>query len=1103
MLEVRTLVLVRELAGGDVLAAPIASLSLAAHGVNEAAAVDELRSFLNDHLAYAPAETVARFANANRVTGAAPPSLREVSVLVERDDLPRKAQVRAPIAIPCVIVPSASGVWVTILPLNETIHFRAEEDLDAAVEREVARIVGAREPSPWEHLQLFPARDHRLLAVGLNVSRIERLPAGRVRSLRKLVEDRERAHQALEVLASVATPVTPRGEASPALVGRDADVKQLRALLGAPARSAVLITGPGLSGKTSLFEAALDGVASPAFATSATQLVAGMHALGQWQERVQRVLDAAATLDAILYFDNLADLLADGGSSHVDLAGAMKRHLEEGRVRIVGELRDDVAAAVERHKAGFFAYFTRVHVPPLGAERAAEALRARAEHDRRARPDASPLDPRAVHPIVDLCERYLPYEAFPGKAMRLYDEVRVVHEQAGRRGPIGPDVVYECFSVRSGVPSFLLRADRALLVEEVAARLAARVVGQAGAVRAVAETVCVVKAELQPAGKPLASFLFIGPTGVGKTELARSLAEFLFGSQDRLVRFDMSEFTGPDAALRLIRGSDRAEGLLTRKIREQPFTVVLLDEIEKAHPAVFDLLLQVCGEGRLSDGRGRTTYFHNAILIMTSNLGAGERPRIAGFGDGAGARGDRARYQRAVDEAFRPEFVNRMDRIVLFAPLTRDEIRRVARLALDRIAARRGLVEARVRLDVGDAALDHLAERGYSATYGARALRRYIEETVTAKVAELLAKLGEDLHGATIEVGEGAALRVVADGARRPRAAAELGPLSRVRRDVDRVLGLGRVVEVRQRLASILSELSYGAARTDARTAREIAELRSEYHRLGELWGAVEAVQGEIHALEDLAFQAALDGEEAAPLVEEAAAQGARFRRALAPLLVADERRRDHAVLLVTDLDEGTGWERWLAPLLRATARRRWSAWVHVDGGERARADEWPAERRWGPPRSPSFVLERLARDRVPFRHVLLRVSGANAGAYLALEAGLHRWSGVSRDVPHAHLHVQLVAMRAALGEEDWSARALVPEPPTSAEERKKLGPARAVDLEAARLLLAAGRRALPFRGDDAYFDDLEEIAAEHLLLFEADGEAARDDVFRAPLDEG
>src|SRR4029079_4182130 len=166
---------------------------------------------------------------------------------------------------------------------------------------------------------------------------------------------------------------------------------------------------------------------------------------------------------------------------------------------------------------------------------------------------------------------------------------------------LGKRELYQTFSLATGVPEMLLRDDAPLHVGEVAARLSSRIIGQDRAVLALAETIGVVKAALQPANKPLATFLFVGPTGVGKTELARALAELLFGSPDRMVRFDMSELAGADAAERLIGSSQAGGGLFTRRVREQPFCVVLLDEIEKAHPSVFDLLLQVTGEGRLTD----------------------------------------------------------------------------------------------------------------------------------------------------------------------------------------------------------------------------------------------------------------------------------------------------------------------------------------------------------------------------------------------------------------------------------------------------------------------------------------------------------------------
>ena len=214
-------------------------------------------------------------------------------------------------------------------------------------------------------------------------------------------------------------------------------------------------------------------------------------------------------------------------------------------------------------------------------------------------------------------------------------------------------------------------------------------VGQDEAVEAVADRICLSRARLNDPGRPLGSFLFAGPTGVGKTQCARALADYLYGSSERMVRFDMNEFVTHYSAARLVGTFSSPEGLLTSAVRQQPFSVVLLDEIEKAHPDVFDLLLQVLGEGRLTDALGNTVDFGNTFVIMTSNLGSTEASGIAGFGENKPRVGA---YLQAVERFFRPEFVNRLDKIIPFDPLTEDQIHDITRRLIESVAQREGFL---------------------------------------------------------------------------------------------------------------------------------------------------------------------------------------------------------------------------------------------------------------------------------------------------------------------------------------------------------------------------------------------------------------------------
>jgi ATP-dependent Clp protease ATP-binding subunit ClpC len=310
------------------------------------------------------------------------------------------------------------------------------------------------------------------------------------------------------------------------------------------------------------------------------------------------------------------------------------------------------------------------------------------------------------------------------------------------------DDIAEVVSRATGVPVTQLteeEKDRLLRLEQ---RLHERVIGQDEAVQAVAEAVRRSRVGLGDKDRPVGSFLFLGPTGVGKTELARALADALFGDEQRMVRVDMSEFGERHTVSRLVGappgyvGYEEA-GQLTEAVRRSPYSVVLLDEIEKAHPDVFNLLLQVLDDGRLTDGQGRTVDFRNTVLIMTSNAGSdlitGGSVGSLGFAtqnEDAADRSVRDRVMRRLREVFRPEFLNRIDEVIVFRRLERDQLGQITSLLLEE--TRRRAHAQNVHVDFTPAAVDWLAERGYQPEFGARPLRRTIQREVDNRLSQLL-----------------------------------------------------------------------------------------------------------------------------------------------------------------------------------------------------------------------------------------------------------------------------------------------------------------------------------------------------------------------------
>jgi ATP-dependent Clp protease ATP-binding subunit ClpC len=535
-------------------------------------------------------------------------------------------------------------------------------------------------------------------------------------------------------------------------------------------------------------------------------LVAGTRFRGDFEERMQQMLKELQQeeKDIILFIDELHTIVGAGGAEGaVNASNMLKPALARGELQVVGATTlDEYRKHVEKDPA-----LERRFQPVLVDEPTVEetvailfGLRDRYEAHHRVK-----ITEEAIIASAQLGDRYITDRFLPDKSIDLLDEaaaevrlrstvppvdVKRIEEEiaglerekeeavraedyekaagfkqrveqlkaeldeeqegwAGHRESNAPEVTREdiarILEEWTGVPATNIvqeEAERLLNLEGV---LHERVVGQEPAVGAVSEAIRRARAGIKDPKRPVGSFIFLGPTGVGKTELARALAEYLFGEEDAMIRIDMSEFQEAHTVSRLVGappgyvGYEEA-GQLTEQVRRRPYSVVLFDEIEKAHPDVFNTLLQVLDDGRLTDAKGRTVNFENTVVIMTSNVGSQHlvSTRQFGFtsGDGVDFRETERRAREALERAFRPEFLNRVDEIIVFQPLTKEDVLKIVDIMLSRL--NKHLESQRVRVELTGAAKAFLAEEGYDPKFGgrplARAIRRYVENPLSSRI---------------------------------------------------------------------------------------------------------------------------------------------------------------------------------------------------------------------------------------------------------------------------------------------------------------------------------------------------------------------------------
>jgi ATP-dependent Clp protease ATP-binding subunit ClpC len=537
-------------------------------------------------------------------------------------------------------------------------------------------------------------------------------------------------------------------------------------------------------------------------------LVAGTKYRGQFEERLKRVVDEIKETRCILFIDEFHTIIGAGGAEGtLDAANILKPALSRGELQTIGATTlDEYRKYIERD-AALERRFQPVMVEQPTEEETIEILRgikSRYEDFHQLQ-----ISDEAIKAAAHLSARYVPDRFLPDKAIDLIDEaaarvrmtrsatppslrdalrgleairkereaaiedqqfelaadlrereermlarIQKIEAELGigsdahlmERPYVTEDDIAEVVGMWTGIPVKRLKGDETTRLLQMEEYLHSRVIGQHEAIVTISKSVRRARAGLKDPKRPIGSFIFLGPTGVGKTELAKALAEFMFGSEEHLIKIDMSEFQERHTTSRLV-GSPPGYvgygegGQLTDAVRRKPYSVVLFDEIEKAHPDAFNLLLQVLEDGHLTDGKGRRVDFRNTIIIMTSNVGTEHirrASRIGFSGYSSGSELDNEDIRKKVDDAlkqlFRPEFLNRIDATIIFHALTNDEIRQITRLMLKRVQDQ--LKEHNLTLEITDEACDLLAKRGYDPAYGARPLRRIITNLIEDPLSE-------------------------------------------------------------------------------------------------------------------------------------------------------------------------------------------------------------------------------------------------------------------------------------------------------------------------------------------------------------------------------
>ena len=584
----------------------------------------------------------------------------------------------------------------------------------------------------------------------------DEVPQIHIRATEQKAEESEQI-SALEEFGYDITKAAKEGKLDP-LVGREDEIRRVIQILGRRRKNNPMLVGDPGVGKSAIVEGIALKIANddipPVLAGKRLisldlgSIVAGTKYRGDFEKRLKNIIkEVTENPDVILFIDEFHTIVGAGGASgSLDAANMLKPALARGEIQCIGATSIDEFRKIVEKDGALDRRFQKIVVEHTDIPHTISILsRLKANYEKH---HNVIYTDEAIEACVRMSERYITDRCLPDKAIDAMDEAgsMVRLKNTNRTGRVSADDVAVIISKMTGIPSGRVAESEGGKLMKMRNKLQSHIIGQDEAIDKVVRAIQRNRAGIKDPNKPIGTFIFFGPTGVGKTQLAKSLAEYLFDSEDNMIRLDMSEYMEKFNVSRLIGAPPgyvgfEEGGQLSERVRRKPYCVVLLDEIEKAHPDVFNLLLQVMDEGRLTDNNGRTVNFRNTIVIMTSNVGSRE---LDEYGNGVGfntpgkniGTNRKSVLEKAVRKAFPPEFINRVDEQVFFSALSKESIEKIIDIELKGLCRR--VLEAGFELTVTPTAKRFVADMGYDPKYGARplkrAIQRYIEDPVSEQI---------------------------------------------------------------------------------------------------------------------------------------------------------------------------------------------------------------------------------------------------------------------------------------------------------------------------------------------------------------------------------